>query len=77
MRRLAYFIRSVIRFLALWVVDGISLLLVAWILPGVRFTPAAVGDRLVVALEAAFVLSLVNLLIRPFILMVARPLGFI
>jgi uncharacterized membrane protein YvlD (DUF360 family) len=77
MKHLGDFLKSVIRFLALWVVDGISLLVVAWVLPGVRFTPAAVGDRLMVALEAAFVLSLVNLLIRPLILMIARPLGFI
>ena len=59
----------------LWLVDGISLLVVARLLPGVSFVPADTAGKVVAALTAAFILGLVNLLIRPLILMIARPLG--
>lgn len=70
--------KMAIRFLLLWVVDGFSLLLTAAVFPGVAFVAGA-GDRstLTAALAAALVLSVVNLLIRPFVLLLARPLGFI
>ncbi len=66
-----------VRFLVLWVVDALSLLATAWLLPGM--TISAVGDapRGLVAVSAALLLAIVNLLIRPVILLLARPLGWI
>ena len=62
-----------VRFLVLWVVDALSLLATAGLLPGM--TISAVGDapRGLVAVSAALLLAIVNLLIRPVILLLARP----
>ena len=66
-----------VRFAILWLVDALSLLGVAWILPGITLN--AVGDtpRWTVAIATAFLLSIVNLLIRPAIFLIAKPLGWI
>ena len=66
-----------VRILVLWVVDALSLLATAWLLPGM--TISAVGDTpaALVAVSAALLLAIVNLLIRPVILLLARPLGWI
>ena len=66
-----------VRILVLWVVDALSLLATAWLLPGM--TISAVGDMpaTLVAVSAALLLAIVNLLIRPVILLLARPLGWI
>lgn len=67
--------RQLFRFAVVWLVDGVSLLLTAALLPGLGFE----GERnvLVVATSAAFLLGIVNLLIRPLILLLALPFGFI
>ncbi len=67
--------RTFLRFIVVWIVDTASLLLTAVLVPGIRFT----GDRnlLVVATSAAFLLGIVNFLIRPLILLLALPFGFI
>jgi uncharacterized membrane protein YvlD (DUF360 family) len=78
MVRISTITKSIARFLFLWLVDAVSLLLTALILPGVAFVGgASFLDSLQEALAAAFLLSIVNLLIRPLILLLARPLGFI
>ena len=77
MKNLSVFAKSVIRFLVVWLVDGISLLITAWIFPGISFSAADAGTALLEAIAAAFLLGIVNLLIRPLILLLARPLGFI
>ncbi len=66
-----------VRILVLWVVDALSLLATAWLLPGM--TISAVGDMpaTLVAVSAALLLAIINLLIRPVILLLARPLGWI
>ena len=66
-----------VRMLILWVVDALSLLGTAWLLPGV--TISAVGDTPagMIAVSAALLLAIINLLIRPVILLLARPLGWI
>jgi len=69
--------RMIARFLVLWFVDGLSLLLTAAIFPGITFIEPALSLILRDAFAAAFVLSIVNLAIRPIVLLVARPLGFI
>ena len=71
-----------VRFAVLWFVDALSLLLTSWILPGVNLAPVMMaGGRVVgpltVATAAAFLLTIVNFLIRPAVFAVARPLGWI
>lgn len=77
MRFFSNFTKSVFRFLVLWFVDGVSLLLTSLILPGIAFLTESRADTLIDAIAAAFLLGIVNLFIRPIILLIARPLGFI
>jgi uncharacterized membrane protein YvlD (DUF360 family) len=77
MKTLSAFAKTVIRFLVLWFVDGISLLVTALIVPGIAFETTDAGLAIVDAFAAAFLLGIVNLLIRPLLLLIARPLGFI
>jgi uncharacterized membrane protein YvlD (DUF360 family) len=69
--------RFVYRLIVLWLVDVLSLLLTAAILPGFAIESVEGQSVLVVAVAAAFLLGLVNLLIRPVILLLALPLGLI
>lgn len=75
-KSISQLVRFLIRFAILWLVDAISLLITAAILPGMAFVATASGAALVVAVSAALVMGVVNLLIRPLILLLARPLGF-
>ncbi len=64
------------RFVILWIVDVISLLATAWIIPGISINPGDSRPVLVVAVAAALLLGIVNLLVRPLILLLTLPLGF-
>ena len=67
-----------LRFIVLWAVDAVSLLITSAIVPGIYFQSAgATGSNLVLAAAAAFMLGIVNLLIRPLILLLTLPLGLI
>ena len=70
-------VRFIIHFIVIWVVSGLSLIVTAWLLPGVNIDAVAPWSAWQIALAAAFVLGLINLLIRPLILLLAMPLGFI
>jgi uncharacterized membrane protein YvlD (DUF360 family) len=76
MRTIAHLIRIIIRFLVVWFVDTISLLITAWIVSGISINPVGGTSVFVVATAAALVLGIVNLLIRPLILLLAMPLGW-
>ena len=71
------FTKAIMRFLVLWFVDGLSLLITAAIFPGIAFITSDPLTAFLDAFAAAFLLGVVNLLIRPLILLIARPLGFI
>ncbi len=64
------------RFVLIWLIDAVSLLITAGILPGMEFVTIGNTPAWVVAIAAAFVMGAVNLIIRPVILLLARPLGF-
>ncbi len=76
MNKLARIFRLSIRFLVVWLIDTVSLLVTAWIIPGINLK--AVGDTsiIVVATAASLLLGIVNLLIRPLLLLIALPLGW-
>lgn len=63
--------------MVLWAVSAVSLAFTAWLLPGINLDPVAPWAAWQVALAAAFILGIINLLIRPIILLLAMPLGFI
>jgi len=69
--------KQIIRFFVVWFVDTVSLLITAWIIPGINFSPVGNTPTFVVAVAAALLLGIVNLLVRPLILLVAMPLGWI
>ncbi len=71
-KRLASFL---LRLCVLWAVDAIALILTAVILPGVNFQSANELPAWLWAVAAAFLLGIINLLIRPLVLLIARPLG--
>ncbi len=70
-------VRFLYRLAVLWVVDTASLLLTAAILPGFALQATEGESIWVVAAAAAFLLGIVNLLIRPVVLLLALPLGLI
>jgi uncharacterized membrane protein YvlD (DUF360 family) len=69
-------VRALVRFFLLWSVDTLSLWATAAILPGIALQPQGSTPELVIAAGAAFLLGIVNLLVRPLILLLALPLGF-
>jgi uncharacterized membrane protein YvlD (DUF360 family) len=77
MRKLSGLVRAVIRFLIVWFVDTISLLVTAGLVAGIELQPVGGLPVFVVATVAAFVLGIVNLLVRPLLLMITLPLGWI
>lgn len=77
MKTLVNLIRLLIRFLVVWFVDTISLLITAWVISGITITPVNGTPVFVVATAAALLLGIVNLLIRPLILLLAVPLGWV
>jgi uncharacterized membrane protein YvlD (DUF360 family) len=68
-------VRWILRFFVLWAVDTISLLVAAAILPGMSFAGAGGPAVLVQAAAAAFMLGILNFLVRPLILLLTVPLG--
>lgn len=65
------------RFIVVWLVDMLSLLLAAWLVPGITLASTEEASAVVIAISAALLLAIVNLLIRPAILLIARPLGWV
>jgi len=76
LNKLMHYIRLIIRFFVVWFVDTISLLVTAWVISGISINPVGETPVLVVATAAALLLGIVNLLIRPLILLIAMPLGW-
>ena len=70
-------VKLVVRTAILWIVDGVSLWLAAWLLPGMEFYAVGTTSRFAVIMAAAMLLAVINMLIRPIILLIARPLGWI
>lgn len=69
--------RSSVRLLVVWFVDTLSLLLTAGLVSGIEIQGPTGASRLVIATAAAFLLGIINLLIRPLILLIAFPLGWL
>jgi uncharacterized membrane protein YvlD (DUF360 family) len=68
--------RLAFRFVVVWVVDVLSLIATAVIFPGISLGGIAGAQQAPVAVAAALVLGIVNLLIRPLVLLLGLPFGF-
>ena len=77
MPRFSIITKTILRFLVVWGVDAFSLLITAAIYAGISFVEPDYAAILTDAFAAAFLLSTVNLMIRPIVLLLARPLGFV
>ncbi len=77
MNAIRHYLRFLLRLLVVWFVDTLSLLLTAAILPGFAIIGIGGVSQLGVAAAAAFLLGIVNLLIRPLVLLLSLPFGFI
>jgi uncharacterized membrane protein YvlD (DUF360 family) len=70
-------LRTIVRFLVVWFVDTLSILVTAWLFPGINILPQSGTSEIVIAVAASLLLGIVNLLVRPLILMLALPFGWI
>lgn len=77
MKTLVNFFRLVLRFLIVWFVDTLSVLITAWVFSGITLNPVQGLSIFFTATATALLLGIVNLLIRPIILLLAVPFGWI
>src|SRR5512139_3704908 len=66
-------VRILLRLLILWAIDAVAMWITITLLPGVTVTGASMGA---IAAAAALLLAVINLFLRPIILLLALPLGF-
>ncbi len=76
MRAFQTFFKVILRLLVVWFIDTLSLFLTAELFTGITLQASGDTSSLAVAAGAALVLGIVNLLVRPIILMLSIPLGF-
>lgn len=76
MKSITGFLYLVFRFLVIWFFATVSLLITEWAIPGMSFQPANNTAPLIIATASALVLGIVNLLIRPLLLLITLPLGW-
>jgi uncharacterized membrane protein YvlD (DUF360 family) len=70
-------LRSIVRFFIVWFIETVSLLITAWLVPGINIQSDEFSSKLVVAIASTLILGIVNLLIRPLLLLIAVPLGWV
>ena len=77
MHALRTLLRALFSFTIIWVVSAVSLWLTSQLVPGVDLIPVGEHTVWTTAVAAAFILGVSNLIIRPLLLLLAVPLGFI
>lgn len=65
-------LKSSLRFIFIWFANALAILITTWIIPGFSFVQNPEQPLLVMAASAAFILGVVNLLIRPILLLFKR-----
>ena len=68
-------IKSFLRFIVIWFVDALAIALTVWLLPGFSYISSSTATPLFVAMATAFILGVINFLIRPILLLLTVPLG--
>jgi uncharacterized membrane protein YvlD (DUF360 family) len=82
-KRIFSMINTIERF-AIWtaragltiLINALALLAAAWLLPNMAFKPTPLGPSVLYAVAAAILVGVINLLLRPVVLWISRPLGF-
>jgi uncharacterized membrane protein YvlD (DUF360 family) len=69
--------KTIVRFIVVWLVDIISLIAASLLVPGFTLNSVGQYSPLVAAAATALMLGIINLVIRPIILLLARPFGWI
>jgi len=73
METIRYLLRMLVRFVLVWLADVVSLLMMATVVPGIYFA----GGGLAYVGATALMLGIVNLVVRPLILLLSLPFGLI
>ncbi|MGW8319763.1 MAG: phage holin family protein, partial [Candidatus Promineifilaceae bacterium] len=68
-------IQSLVRLLIMTVVEGLSLLLMAWIIPGISIITDTSSNVLTEAVSIAIVLAILNGLVRPILVLLTLPIS--
>jgi uncharacterized membrane protein YvlD (DUF360 family) len=68
-------LKSIVRFFVIWFVNALAIVITIWIVPGISYVSTADTSLLVMATAGAFILGIVNFVIRPILLLLAVPLG--
>ena len=68
-------IKSTLHFFIIWFVNALAIIFTIWIIPGISYVSTADTSLLFMATAGAFILGVVNLVIRPILLLLAVPLG--
>lgn len=76
MKAIKSIIFNIVRFFVVWFVDTVSILITAWIIPGISLLRVGDIPEFVIATIAAMLLGIVNLLVRPILLLITVPLGW-
>jgi len=71
------FIQSLTRLLIMTVVEGLSLLLMVWIIPGIKITTEGSSSALTEAISIAIVLAILNGLVRPILVLLTLPISIL
>ena len=70
-------LRVIVRFIVVAAIEALSLLVLAWLVPGIRLEPGEGIPRLNAAMSVALVLALINVLIRPLLILLTLPLSML
>jgi len=71
------FLRIIVRFAVVWVLEALSLLVLHWLVPGITLVSSESADILTVAMATALVLAILNGLVRPVLILLTLPLSLI
>lgn len=69
------FQRVAIRFVAVWIIETLALLVIAQIVPGITITGTASNPALFVAVSVPLVLGIINVLVKPVLLLLTLPIN--
>ena len=68
-------LKSTLHFFIIWFVNALAILFTVWIIPGISYVSTQDTSLLFMATAGAFILGVVNFVIRPILLLLAVPLG--
>ena len=76
--RISGFFKGLIHVLVIWIVNAISLAIGAWLLPGISMVESGTAmDWVLFTMGTALVLALVNIIVRPIVLNLAKHLDWV